>query len=436
MIRHIVFQTIFFALLYQLNCQSSKMQCKKNAHFLMLVNDIFEEYLLTDKKLQELLEQNERDEKFLIHRDKNLKVKIWKLGCKYTELCLYIMYHIKFDMVDKDDINYDVLEVFRVILHRILSIYYYTIGFTTKEIWYTSITINALFEKKITPVEVNFCYISNIYDFCKVSFYQNNLQNFPRTYDNYPDLSTIYEISKQLKLYSDFYPETFNEIYQYEDVSNVYSFFWDNTDGYKTFIPPKKIFPSYNEYHIAQTYWTACKNWKRKYNDLLLYTDAIKRNLFLVTYFYLALHSIYLINCFSEDFNREDFLNLFKIPLNTISEIGVFSGELFQKPFMGFVDDMKNDKIINQQTLIMYTTKVIHSFNIQARVFSIPYLNLSNLIRNNSKKNLFIHSTVEEQLKLYASDLQKYFENVRAGMAPVDFIILKVFKFSHEYNRI
>ncbi|XP_050532020.1 uncharacterized protein LOC126900386 [Daktulosphaira vitifoliae] len=258
MIHHIVFQTVILAFLYQLNCQPLKSQCEKNAHFLTLVKDIFgpADNLLTDKKLQELLKQNEKDETFLIFRDRNLKDKIWKLGCKNTELSLYIMYYIKFVM-------------------------------------------------------------------------------------------------------------TFNEIYQYEDVLNIYSFFWNNTDGYKKFIPPKRIFPMYNETYISETYKSVCKSWKRKYFELWLYTDVIKKNLLL-------------------------------------------------------------------ETLIMYTSRVIKSFNIQAHILKIAYLNYNDLINNNSTKHPFDHLKVEKQLKLYASNMQEYFENVKSGMAPVDFIILKIFKFSYE----
>ncbi|XP_050524248.1 uncharacterized protein LOC126895943 [Daktulosphaira vitifoliae] len=433
MIRHIVFQTVFFSLLYQLNCQQKKTQREKNEHFLSIVNDIFgpNKNLLTDVELQMLLKRNEVDEKFSIFENDKLQDKMWKLGCKYTELCLYIMYHIKYDMVNKNNIKYNVLQVFKIIVHRMLSIYYYIIGITSSGIWYTSITINALVEQKIPPQEIRFTYIQNMLNFCRFSYHKNNLQYLPKTNNNYPNLDTIYEISKQLKLHPDFNSETFNEIYQYEDVSNVYSFFWDNDDGYKTFIP-KEIFPSYNESHIETTYITVCQYWKKDYFILWEYTDALKRNLLLVTYYYLARHSICLLNFFLNAFDEGVFLNLFKIPLNTITEIGVFSSELLLRPFIDYVDDMKNDKIINQQTLMMYTTKVIGSFNILANNFKISNIKRTDIINNDSSKNPLKHSDVENQLMLYATNLQNYFEKVRNGMAPVDFVVLKIFKTSKD----
>ncbi|XP_050539856.1 uncharacterized protein LOC126904677 [Daktulosphaira vitifoliae] len=433
MIHHIIYQTVFLVFLYQLNCQPLTRQCERNAYFLSIVNDIFgpKNCILTDKEIQSLLKNNEINEKFLIFGNDKLKDKMCKLGCKYTELCLYIMYYIKYDMVNKNNIQYNALWLFKVIVHRMLSIYYYTIGFTTNGIWYTSITINALVEKKISPENINFEFIEIMFDFCMQSFCQNNLQYPPKRHNNYPDLDTIKEISTQLKLYSN-YPVEFNKIYQYEDVSNVYSFFWDNNDGYKTFIPPKELFPSYDEYHIAQTYITVCTYWKTDYFKLWIYTDAIKRNLLLVTYYYLAQHSICLINFFLNAFDPVVFLDLFKIPLNTITEIGVFSSELFIKPFYDYANDMKNDKIINQQTLMMYTTKVRGSFNILANNFKISNIKNTDIINNNSSKNPLKYSDVKELLLSYDSNLQKYFENVKRGMAPVDFVVLKIFKASNE----
>ncbi|XP_050528356.1 uncharacterized protein LOC126898402 [Daktulosphaira vitifoliae] len=445
MVREIILQSVYFlAFFYQLNCQSSlTRQQERNAYFLNLINDIPgpEYLLLTDYELQDVLKINEMNETFLICNNTNIKYKMWKLRCKYTELSLYIMYHMKFVIINRNVINSKELKKFKDILHRMISIFYYTFSHIKEGIWLTSITINALIDRKISPQEIKFDYITfKITEICRICFKYNNLPYLPELYKNNSYLSTIYEISKQLKLYSGYYPNTFNEIYQYEDVSHIYSFFWDNIQRFEIFIPPTTMFPTYDKTHIKKIYDRVRNSWKNDYFELLFYTKAIKKNLLLVTYYSLVRHSIYLIDCFIKDINSinsnsEYFFKLFKIPLNIINEIGVFTDETFYSPFQNFLNYMKNDRIINLDNLIKYTSKVLDCLNTLAINFNIPTFDFNSFRNDASIVNPFNHSIAENQLNLFTIELQKYFECVKISMAPVDFTILKIFMLNVNIER-
>ncbi|XP_050545290.1 uncharacterized protein LOC126907749 isoform X2 [Daktulosphaira vitifoliae] len=409
------------------------MQQKRNAKFINLLNDIPgpENLLFTDDELQNLLKSNETNEKFLIWNDQKIKQKMWKLECKYTELSLYIMYHMQFLIVNRITINFDELDIFKNILHRMISIYYYTFGHATKGIWLTSITIDALIDKKIFPHEIKFNYITpTIIEICEDCVKHNHLQYVYSLYQNNSYLDMICEISQQINLFPN-YPQTLNKIYKYEDVSNIYSFFWDNEEGFKTFIPPTQMFPTYSKTHLEDVYYRVCQNWKKNYFILLLYTDAIKRNLLLVTYYFLTRHCIYLLDYFTKDMEsiitqREHFLNLFKIPLNILNEIGVFSNEVFHSSFQNFINYMKNDTIMNFNHLLMYTKDVMGCFNKLAITFKVPTIDFKSLNKYKSTDN---------QLLLFTSQLESYFKHVKINMGPADYTILRIFQLNSEKNR-
>ncbi|XP_050543710.1 uncharacterized protein LOC126906851 [Daktulosphaira vitifoliae] len=442
MVRKIIFQVVyFFVFFYQLKCELTlHTQQKRNAHFIKLLNDIpGPEYLLLENtELQNFLVSNKNNETFLIWDELKIKQKMWKLGCMYTELSLYIMYHLNFVNENRNPIESEHLDLFQNILHRMISIYYYTLGNATKSIWLTSITIDALIYRKMSLQEIKFDYFINIiYQSCIDCVQNHHLREMPMQYRSCSLLNMIREISIHLKLCSGYHPDTFNEIYQYVDVSNVYSFFWNNRDGFQHFIPT--IFEHYNKTHIEKIYRKVCNLWKHDYFILLSYTEAIKKNLLLGTYYILARHCLYLTDYLTKDItsvisNREQFLYLFKIPLNILNEIGVFLSETFRAPFKSILNNMKEDRISTMESLMIYTDNVIDNFNKLSVSIMVAQLKFTDYNYYESTNYPYNYTIAKNQLLSFADNLQNYFNAVKRGMAPVDFTILRVFALNVKYS--
>ncbi|XP_050522331.1 uncharacterized protein LOC126894975 isoform X2 [Daktulosphaira vitifoliae] len=403
-----------------------------------MINDIpsFENILFSDIEIQEIINNIKDNYNYYVWDVEKISKKIRKMRCSYSQITLYLIYHIQLDWKAKTKLNFEQLQIFKEYLHRILSIFYVTLCRAPKGVWMASITIDALLEKKILLEEVDFHFIcEDLFNCCKKCNTFGRLTKSPlpmNRYKNekYPSLEFIFEQSVFLKLSKEYIPDSFYEFYQFEDVTNIYSFIWE--ENFQTFIPSSNILPEYNYSYIEKRYKSLLNNWKNNYFALLDYTECIKSNLMLVTYYSLVRHCIYLMNMLNQSLNeiqctQEELDQLLKIPMSILNEIGEFTENISKNCiYKNIIDELSS---IDKSKLIKFTNKVIGCYNNLSYNLDMKKLDLKYLI-NTVSTNTFDYSKAKIQLESYVNEAKQFYHSVRGGMAPVDFTILRIFSYS------
>lgn len=158
-----------------------------------MINNIptLDGFMISKDDLQKLNRNMNTDKAYKIFDDKNVRRKIYKLRCSYAQVALYIMYTVEWDMNSEGQLNFIQLAIFSEILHRMISLFCYSLIRLPLGIWYISITIDALISDKLSFDEIDFKKINEpLFNYCIKCYSHGDLLHSPEPFIMYKNVES------------------------------------------------------------------------------------------------------------------------------------------------------------------------------------------------------------------------------------------------------
>ncbi|XP_050436517.1 uncharacterized protein LOC126843193 [Adelges cooleyi] len=342
------------------------------------------------------------------------------------------------------------MQLHREYVHRMLSVLIFVKARVPLCIWFVSISLDAISGNRLNINELNivhFIYLN--YDYCVLCQRRNNLQhvNVPTDYHNQEGMAYcvgyIKSVINYLKLTKD---SEVNELFIYENSSNMYEFVWDEHHDYRKIIPQRRLFPFYNDSIVEQSYVAVKNSWSKNYFIILTYADAIKQNALLVVYYSIVRHLYYVKKmwfiifawhtCFDSDSENCRILieiraNFLAMPLSTFKEMVCYiAHEHFchVKDIIAFLSSYRN---VTKERLDAMLTSTLRQYNYYGKMYGLE----AELVESSLRQVVEIPKTcnletIQEDLRKICNDMDEYFKELKDATSPLYWPIIQMFSTS------